>query len=239
MSQGVLLLVVVLGLAVVAVVGYFHYQAEKKRRELLLTWATANGWHFAVTDTTLTYRWQDHPFGEGDHRRTGNVVSGRHGPFDFVAFDYSYQTHSSDGRGNRTTTTHRFAVCAVDLPAFLPRLQVSPENLLTRLGHVVGLSDIDLESESFNRAFRVQCQDGKFASDVLTPRTMEYLLAHPGAGCWRLDGQSLLCWAPNTEHTPASITAQLTTAEAVLRGVPQFVWADYGAAPTPALETPK
>ncbi|MEZ5191462.1 MAG: DUF3137 domain-containing protein [Nocardioides sp.] len=42
-------------------------------------------------------------------------------------------------------------------------------------------TDIELESEDFNRAFTVTCSDRKFASDVLHPRMMEFLLAHTEA----------------------------------------------------------
>ena len=61
----------------------------------------------------------------------------------------------------------------------LPPLSVDPENFLERfVGRLTG-NDIDLESEEFNRAFTVGCPDRKFASDVLHPQMMEFLLAAP------------------------------------------------------------
>ena len=49
------------------------------------------------------------------------------------------------------------------------------------IGRLIGRltnRDIELESEDFNRAFTVSCPDRKFASDVLHPRMMEFLLQH-------------------------------------------------------------
>jgi hypothetical protein len=171
-------------------------------------------------------RWQGPPFGEGDHRQARNVISGQWKSATFVAFDYSYQTHSGDGRGGRTTTTHRCGVVSVGLPTYLPQLQVTPENLLTRLGNVLGLDDIELESEDFNRAFRVEARDRKFACDVLPARTMQMLLNRPHFS-WRIEGTDIICWQDGEQH-PASVTAAVSTMLDVVAAIPAFVWHDHG-----------
>jgi hypothetical protein len=220
-------LVIVVGLVLVAIVGYYKWQREQKRRQLLLEWAVANNWTLQVEDDSLCSRWTRSPFDEGDHRRARNVLTGAWKGKPFVSFDYSYQTHSSDGRGGRSTTTHHFAVSAVQLPAYLPLLQVTPETMLSRLGNAVGLTDIELESEDFNRAFRVHANDPKFASDVLSPRTMELLLARPHFS-WRVDGADILCWQSG-EQEPVAVTAAVTTLLDVVAAIPSFVWHDHGS----------
>ncbi len=47
------------------------------------------------------------------------------------------------------------AVCALALPAALPYLEVGPESVFARLGNVIGVHDIEIESEDFNRKFTV------------------------------------------------------------------------------------
>jgi hypothetical protein len=205
---------------------YLNYKREQARRSLLLQWATSNQWQFTASDDSWCDRWQGEPFGEGDHRRAVNVVTGQWKDRPFSSFDYSYQTHSSDGKGNRTTTTHRYAVTALHLPAYLPRLQVGPESLLSRVGHAFGMSDIELESEDFNRAFRVTATDPKFASDVLAPRTMQMLMSHPGLS-WRIEGVDVICWQGG-EQRPADVMEALATMAAIVDGIPSFVWHDHG-----------
>ena len=147
-----------------------------------------------------------------------------------VAFDYSYETHSTDSKGNRTTQTHRYAVCALGLPAALPELELVPEGFLGRFGTMLGMQDIELESEDFNRRFRVRCQDPKLAYDVLPARTMEALLSRPALHL-RLAGADALCWESGA-HSPSELLARLDTLSALLDGVPSYVWSDRkGTAP--------
>jgi hypothetical protein len=227
--------IVVLALLVaplVAFLAYRSWQQEQKRKELLLQWATTNGWTFAAEDDSWCDRWSGAPFGQGDHRRASDVISGSAAGRTFVAFDYSYQTHSSDGKGNTTTTTHRYVVTAVRLPTALPSLQVTPESVFSRIGHVLGMADIELESEDFNRRFRVHGPDPKFASDVLCPQTMQSLLAH-GDASWRISGADIIGWYDG-KLEPAGVQATMATLGTVIDGVPSFVWHDHGLDPTTA-----
>jgi len=216
--------VFLVGIPAVAAAAYYSWRQDQRRRQQLMTWARKNGYAFVDEDDRWCERWNGDPFGEGDHRRAKNIITGT-AKAPFAAFDYTYQTHSSDGRGGRTTTTHHYAVTALEMAAFLPTLQVTPENVLTRIGHSLGLDDIDLESEDFNRRFRVHASDRKFASDVLTPRTMQALLARPTIG-WRISGTDILTWAEG-RLSPLDVTKALSTLELVVDGIPSFVWKDH------------
>jgi hypothetical protein len=209
----------------------YSYVAAKKRREALAEFARNRGWSYVAADDSRSKRWSGTPFGQGDHRRTTNVLSGSWRDRDFAAFDYSYQTHSTDGQGHRTTTTHRFGVCTVTMPAYLPRLEVTHDSMLGRVGRALGRQDIELESEEFNRRFRVSCPDEKFAFDVLHPRLMQFLLAH-GTVAWRMEGTDLLCWDKG-QHQPAEVLERLSLLDEILDAVPSFVWRDHGVAPDP------
>ena len=218
-----LLLVVVVGGAL-AYFGYRSWQQEQKRRELLMTWATNSGFSYTVEDDSWCDRWHATPFGDGDHRKAKNVVTGTHKDRPFAAFDYSYQTHSSNGKGGQTTTTHHYVVTSFQLPTFLPQLQVTPENLLTRFGNALGLDDIELESEEFNRKFRVHARDRKFACDVLSPRTMQMLLSRPALS-WRIDGTDILAWQDG-KLSPSLCLATTSQLQDIVDGIPSFVWHD-------------
>jgi hypothetical protein len=123
-------------------------------------------------------------------------------------------------------------VYVVALPAYLPTLEVVPENVFSRMAGAVGLSsDIDLESEDFNRSFKVRAEDRKFATDVLSPRTMQFLLTAPPAA-WRIQGTDMLRWEQG-RLDPADIVVATSILDRVANGIPTFVWKDHGYDPRP------
>ena len=94
----------------------------------------------------------------------------------------------------------------------------------------IGLDpDIELESEDFNRRYRVSARQPKFASDVLTPRTMQALLARP-ATAMRIDGNVLIGWESG-QLEPVGLLSRLATLHALVDGIPGFVWKDHGYDP--------
>lgn len=218
------LLFALLVVVVLAAAGYWSYQKAKKRRELLAQFAKSNSWTWVAQDDSWTGRFTGDPFGEGDHRRAKNVLQGQFRGRSMVAFDYTYQTHSQTSKGGQSTETHSFAFCALGLPASLPEVQLLPEGLLGRIGTALGMQDIELESEDFNRRYRVLCRTPKLAYDVLPPRTMQALLSRPALHL-RLAGTDAMCWEQG-QHTPVQLLARLDALSALVEGIPEFVWND-------------
>jgi hypothetical protein len=214
------------GLGIVAVlVGGFVL--ERKRRDRLMQFAVMRGWSYVGEDPRLVDQWPGEPFGHGDNARARNVLGGTESGRPFTAFDFSYETHSTDSKGHRSTTTHRWTVCVVPMQGWLGHVQVEPESALDRLAGAVGLvTDIDLESEAFNRRFRVSASSAKLASDILPPRTMEYLLS-VDAGAWRTCGSDLVGFAKR-RLDPADVVRTCAVLGRVQEGVPSFVWKDAG-----------
>jgi hypothetical protein len=229
MPAGMILFVALVVFAIAAAT--WQYQRNKARREKLQRYARASGWTYRPEDDSQWQRWQRSPFDQGFDRRARNVMSGRYRNHDMCAFDYSYKTRTTDSKGNTQTHTHRYRVASLALPTYLPYLHVGPENVLTRLGNMVGMHDIELESEDFNRRFRVQANDPKFAYDVLSPRTLQKLLALPKIE-WSIDGATIVSWAPGANDVP-DLLARLSTLASVVDGIPSFVWHDHGVAPSP------
>ena len=215
--------------AIVIAVAIYQWRRNQQRIQALQQFCLGKGWQFVPIDDEYAARWNCPPFFQGRNRHARDVVSGTFGAGaaarPFVAFDYSYVTDSNNGRSS-SSQTHRFAICAIRLPCYLPRLCLTPENVLTRIGNVVAGDDIELESEDFNRQFRVQCPDAKFASDALPPRTMQLLLARTPLH-FRIEGCDVLCWEPGAT-TPAALLERLSTVTAFVDGIPEFVWHDYG-----------
>ena len=219
------LLMLPLGLLGVGAVAWLAWQYEKRHREALHALAAGRGWTYTRRDDGWAHCFSGTPFGRGDSRRALNVLQGEHGGRRFVAFDYSYTTSSTDSNGHRRTTTHRYAVTAVQVPAWLPPLELTPENVLTRIGGALGATDVELESEDFNRRYRVNTRDPRFAYDVLHPRTMQALLERPTVNL-RLCGAEAISWDSGRTN-PAELVDRLSTTALVLDGIPTYVWSDH------------
>lgn len=214
----------VIGLAITVMV--WAYKKNKARIASLAALAASEGWEFSAQDRFgLAERWPGTPFGEGYARRAEHVVTGTHDGLPLVAFDYSYKEDSTDSEGRSSTTTYHYAVVALAMPCWLPELHLAPEGLFSRLGNLLGFEDIELESEEFNRRYRVRCPDPKFACDVLSPRTMEFLLANDTVP-FRLVGSDAVAYELGVLE-PYRILRSAHVLTGVVRGIPSFVWNDH------------
>jgi hypothetical protein len=205
---------------------------EQKRRARVEAFARSNGWSYTASDVSWCVRFTGTPFDTGDNLKARNVLQGSWHGVPMVAFDYSYETHTSDSKGGRSTTVHRFAVCGVQLRAPLPTLELTPESVLTRVAGALGLDDIELESEDFNRRYRVKSRDPKFAYDVLNARTMAALLGRRPLHL-RISGADALCWESG-KLQPVGVLEQLSTLKLLVDGIPSFVWSDHTPGGAPA-----
>jgi hypothetical protein len=213
----IVVLVVFAGIALVV----FSVVQAAKRREAMATYAVSRGWRYEAVQPLLVDRFDGPPFGVGHGRSATNAVYGQHDGREFVSFDYEYKTTNGSGK-DRRTTTHTCSVVALSMGVSLPSLRVDPENFLERVVGRVTNSDIELELEDFNRAFTVSCPDRKFASDVLHPQMMEFLLQHRDVG-WRFERDSMLM-VSGTRRSVAEIDATLALMDQISDKIPDFVW---------------
>jgi hypothetical protein len=236
-------------LVLVAVVAFavWAYRQNQKKLEAMAAAAAANGWTFAKEDNRWVDAWAVAPFQTGRGRCVANCVSGTYRGAPFLAFEYHYYTESTstDAQGHTRTTrhNHRFDVAVLRLGAPVPDLSLSPEGAFARLVDAVTGKDIDLESDAFNRAFRLHCADRTFAFDTFHARTMEYLLARGRISFDFTGGDVVLSrrgqgsfdpaiWGPGDQRVPlAQGVAPLDVVLNVLLGIPDFVWDDRGGRP--------
>ena len=94
------------------------------------------------------------------------------------AFDFHYETHSTNSKGERETQNHYFSFLVLEQPRPFPELRIYPEGILSKFGQLLGFQDIDFESAEFSSAFVVKSDDKKFAYDICNTRMMEFLLQH-------------------------------------------------------------
>lgn len=222
---------VVVVVVVVALVGgllYLSYLQNKKRREAIANWAATRGWTYTPRDDSWVGRWSGTPFDQGHSRKAQNVLTGTFAERRVVVFDYEYRVTQHGADNHSSETTYRYSVYAMALPCPLPRVSVGPEGLFSKVARAVGVHDIELESEEFNRAFRVAAADRKLAYDLLPARNMELLLTQPKIN-FRTEGDTLLCF-DNRRLDLALVEARLGLLKDFVDNVPSFVWTQRGAA---------
>ncbi len=172
------------------------------------------GWHPAPPNPWLV----EVAAGLWTRGRANEMFAGDYRGRGMCVLEYVYTT--SNGK---TTTTHTVNLVALNLPSALPPLTLSAESGITRM---LNGRDLELESQAFNDRFRITCQDERYASAVLHPRMMEWMLLNPGLQ-WQLAGNALVSFAPAAFTVP-DVVARLEAMAGVIDRIPPFVYRDYG-----------
>ena len=186
-------------------------------------------WRFAPDSARVL---DDYPVTTGGYgHRVTDPITGLRDGIRMDAFTHEWKTDRTetytDSQGHLRTRTvtdhHSEPVCGFLLPFALPDLSVNGR----RIGRKVAF-----ESETFNQVFTVRTEEPKFASDVIHPRTMEWLLATSYRG-WTVQGNAVVFEVEKHDHLLIDLC------EATLRGwlgrIPRFVWADLGLTVPPYL----
>ena len=157
-------------------------------------------------------------------REVDNTSWGTWRGMDVAVFDYWFARSSDPSRDD-----FEYHTCATaPIPLDWPGLAVFPERLGSRLADAVGMRDVELELEKFNRAFQVRTEDRRFASAMLDPRMMEWLLGLPtGSGC-EIAGGSLLFHLPR--RLDRDLEGVLEAMATFLDRVPPVIRSLYGSA---------
>jgi hypothetical protein len=201
-------------------VWYFGRLKHKKKIAEFTAYAAQRGWRYTERDHSLVDRFRGQPFGTGNNRRAQHVLRGRHRERDALAFEYSYRVPKGDNKSE----TYQFTVVALATPTARPTLEVTREGLGRKLLGFVGIRDLQLESEEFNKTFHIRTDDEKFAYDILNPKMMEWMLSGPALDLpFRFEGGHLLVWQPDRIET-STVDNLLGFAGEVLDRTPSFVW---------------
>ncbi|MEN6406831.1 MAG: hypothetical protein ABFC77_10195 [Thermoguttaceae bacterium] len=196
-------------------------QAAKRKKELCL-WAARLGMSFSETrDSSFDDRYPFSCLTKGDDRYAQNICRGRLHDRDATTFDYHYETHSTDGKGHRTTYHHWFSAVMFSTQWSLKPLSIRTENLFDKIGAFFGLEDINFESAEFSREFCVASPDRRWAFDVLHQETMEFLLASPRFTL-EMGGPHVIAYRENT-FSVADFEAAANLLAGLLDRIPKTV----------------
>ena len=173
-----LVIVVIIGAIVAAVIAA---KKAHERRMALRAWAENLGWRFSPEkDHGMDERFATFDkLREGSDRYAENVMRGEHEGLTCWAFDYHYETYSTNSKGQRTTHHHWHSMVIVDSRLALQPLSIGREHFFHKIAGALGWDDIDFESAEFSRKFLVRAPDRRWAYDVINQRAMELLLDSP------------------------------------------------------------
>lgn len=210
-----------------AVLWYLQTVAATKRRKRMSEVAARHGLSFSAKDpfhmpATLPLAF----FDRGHSRKVSNVMYGRTPEGrDLRAFDYQYTTGSGKNR-----RVYNFSCGLISTGAAWPQLTLGPEGFFDRVMDVIGSAEIQFESEEFNRAWEVRSCDPRFASALIDPEMMLFLLEKAEGARVEVLGPWILF--SGEQRDPESLPQAIASAEAFREGIPPVVWSLYPPAET-------
>lgn len=136
-----------------------------------------------------------------------NVLWGTWGGRNVVVFDNGYDP-----------------ACLVQIALDCPPIAVYPENRVSVALRASGLRDIEFESEEFNRACTVKCDDRRFANALIDGRMMAWLLEDRSWGFEMATGWAFCAGWGEPSEDPEPL---LGSATAFVGHIPRAVWDLY------------
>jgi hypothetical protein len=218
------LLIIIGVVAVIIIAAILGQMAARKRQDAMRARADRLGLRFVASeDRGLAQRFQFlDKLRVGDNRYAFNVLSGNYQSHDVMAFDFHYETHSTDSKGHRQTHHHYFSFFILLLGVWLPELTIAREGFFSKVAQALGYDDIDFESHEFSRKFLVRSKDKKFAYDVCNARMMEYLLANDDLTI-EIEAQAMAI-SFNSRLSPEQIESNLNRLIAVRSLMPDYLF---------------
>jgi hypothetical protein len=190
-------------------------------------------WQLIGRDDTLIAKYDLTTAGFG--HTTEKVIRGSNDGLPIEAFIHRWKTRRTetytDSNGHSQTRTvtenHSEVVTAIMMPFSVPMLSV---------GGGWGGKKVRFESEEFNDRFTVRTDNPKFASDVIHPRTMEFLMVAQPPG-FRIAGNGMRFSVD--KHDTQLIGFCADFAHEFLGRVPSFVWKNLQITPPTFRQMPR
>lgn len=224
--------IVIVVFVVVALSSAIGTWLRVKRRGDAEDVATRAGLEFAADDPFNSTRVGFSLFTRGDGRGAENVMwRANDGGKPVRAFDFWYYTEHRDTNGRKNRSYEHFTCAMALINGSWPSLTIGREGIFDKVISTLGLPDLDFESEEFNKLFVVRCEDRKFASALIDPQMMDFLLSTHGELGFEFRGRWLL--VSTRRIRPALMPGLMRVCDEIVARVPPVVWELY---PTPFVD---
>jgi hypothetical protein len=195
----------------------------QRRVEDMATVAARHGLEYSRLDPFGCTRVAFPLFRKGDGRTAENVVwRDREDGLALRAFDFSYfvEARSDTGQVHRTHT--RFSCVMAQVDGSWPDVSITREGFVERALELVGLGDIDLESDEFNRRFALRSPDRRFAVTLVDARMIDFLVSTEALFAFFVKGRWVLLVSEPVP--PGMVPALMGVAERFVDTIPRVVY---------------
>ncbi len=218
------------GALVVVGAGAYAGLRRNHRRTQIPEIAAQKGLQFSEVDQFGSTEVAFPLFREGDGRKVESVMwldgdTAEPGGSPSRVFDYGFYRIHHDRSGREVQSWHWFT-CAMAQPGgAFPELRIMHQGVVGEtLDRLTG-EPIRFESEEFNDTFRVTCDDRRFASALIDPQMMQFLLETKGAVGVETMGRFVLLIS---HQIPADeMPILLGLADQFVKHIPAAVWELY------------
>jgi hypothetical protein len=217
------ILIIILIVALFVAFAIHAHRVAQQRKDDLMALAARHGWQFLpAKDKGMEARFAAFDcLQQGSNRYAYNVLEGDFRQRGICAFDYHYETYSTDSKGNTQTHHHTFSAAVLNAALPLKPLLIRPEGFFDKITEFFGADDIDFESAEFIRRFFVKAPNRRWAFDVLHARAMELLLASP-VFTLQFGFRQVMAYR-NTQFSAAEFAAAGDVISGLLDGLPPYV----------------
>jgi len=169
----VAVLIIVGSLALIGGLVWLTLHMEKKRTEAVRQAALRLGFNFfpkgdpAFANEMSVF----HLFQQGHTRLLKNLMRTAGTDSELAVFDYRYTTGSGKNQSTKNQTVIWFRSPVLNLPAFT----LSPENILHKIGGLMGYQDIDFEhNPGFSKRYLLRGQDETRIRMIFNDRLLRF-----------------------------------------------------------------
>jgi hypothetical protein len=196
---------------------------HQRHAESLAQVAARHHLHYSAVDPFGSTRVAFPLFRKGDGREVHDVVwRERADGLVTRAFSFSYYVETKDDFGRVHRTHTRFSCVMAQVDGSWPEVSITRQSLVERALDLVGLGDIDLESDEFNRRFALRSPDRRFAVALVDARMIDFLLSTEARFAYFVKGRWVLLVSDPVG--PATVPALMRVTEAFVDHIPRVVY---------------
>jgi hypothetical protein len=109
--------------------------------------------------------------------------------------DVTMLCHRTVRRAGKSTETLYTMISRTECPSAWPGLRLQAETFISKMAKKVGVKDLEVENEAFNKRWLINANDEEFAVLLLSPEVQEWLLDANKKESWSiLDGHLICTW---------------------------------------------
>ncbi len=219
MTAGTVFLLGFAGFAALLVwLGVKSSKASKARRATNEKVLKERGWSLIPTAPDLIDEGNAHPFRQGRERNATNAIRSGHRKFPFVSFEYAYVAESKDDDGKVHRSHGKYNVTSIELKGAIDQIKFMPEGMWD------GKWDLDMESDDFNKKWKVLAKEKRLAHAILAP-TVIALMVDPKTPKMPIIFEPGRLWTYRSgSHDLGKLDRALETLVGIAEHIPAFVY---------------